>query len=64
MPEQKLTIVPVSLHSENKVSYSPNSSTASSNDACTIKTANIEITFNNGVDEHIIQTVMKELKHL
>ena len=64
MPEQKLTIVPVTLHSENKVSYSPTSSTASSNNACTIKTQSIEISFNNGVDQHIIQTVMRELKHL
>lgn len=64
MPEQKLTIVPVTLHSENKVTYSAASSTASSNNVCTIKTANIEISFNNGVDEHIIQTVMREMKHL
>ncbi|OLS33340.1 hypothetical protein [Bacillus sp. MRMR6] len=64
MPEQKLTIVPVTLHSENKVSYSSTSSAPSYNNACTIKTANIEISFNNGVDEHIIQTVMRELKHL
>ncbi|MBL5769323.1 hypothetical protein B5V88_16950 [Heyndrickxia sporothermodurans] len=64
MPEQKLTIVPVTLHSKNKDYYSSTSSTASSNKACTIKTANIEISFNNGVDEHIIQTVMRELRHL
>jgi hypothetical protein len=64
MPEQKLTIVPVTLHSENKVSYSSTSLSASSNNACTIKMANVEISFPNGVDEHIIQTVMRELKHL
>jgi transposase len=63
MLEQKLTIVPVTLHSENKVSNSSTSSTASSNNVCTIKTANVEISFPNGVDEHIIQTVMRELKH-
>ncbi|WP_445486556.1 hypothetical protein [Niallia sp. 03133] len=64
MPLQKLTIVPVTLHSENKVSYNSISSTSSSNNACTIKTANVEVSFSNGVDEHIIQTVMRELKHL
>ncbi|MEQ6377504.1 hypothetical protein RZN25_11815 [Bacillaceae bacterium S4-13-56] len=64
MPEQKLTVAPVTLHSENKGPYSSASSTASSNNACTIKAANLEIPFPNGVDEHIIQTVMRELKHL
>jgi hypothetical protein len=64
MPQQKLTIVPVTLHSENKVSYSSPTLTTASKNACTIKTANVEIFFSNGVDEHIIQTVMRELKHL
>jgi hypothetical protein len=64
MPDQKLTIVPVTLDTENKVSYSPTSSTTSANNVCTIKTTNVEISFSNGVDEHIIQTVMRELKHL
>ncbi|SES28965.1 hypothetical protein SAMN04487944_1373 [Gracilibacillus ureilyticus] len=64
MLEQKLTIVPVTLHSENKDSYSTVPSPTSCNHACTIKKANIEISFNNGVDEHIIQTVIRELKHL
>lgn len=64
MPQQKLTIVPVTLHSENKVSYTSTSSSTSANNACMIKTATVEISFSNGVDEHIIQTVMRELKHL
>ncbi|MBT2655409.1 hypothetical protein J7E81_09205 [Bacillus sp. ISL-18] len=64
MPLQKLTIVPVTLHSENKVSNISTSSTTSANNVCTIKTANVEISFSNCVDEHIIQTVMRELKHL
>ncbi|MDQ0233659.1 hypothetical protein [Metabacillus malikii] len=64
MPEQKLTIVPVTLHSDNKVAYSSTSSTTYSSNACTIKTASMEISFNNGVDQHIIQTIMRELKHL
>ena len=64
MPQQKLTIVPVTLHSENKVSYSSSSLTTAPNNTCTIKTENVEISFSNGVDEHIIQTVMRELKQL
>jgi hypothetical protein len=64
MPQQKLTIVPVSLHTENEMSSSTNLAVLSSNSTCTIKTANAEISFLNGVDEHIIQTVMRELKNL
>ncbi|XJZ27070.1 hypothetical protein ACF5W4_07550 [Bacillota bacterium Lsc_1132] len=64
MPQQKLTIVPVTLHSEYKVSNKSTSSSTSANNVCTIKTANVEISFSNGVDEHIIQTVMRELKYL
>ncbi|MEK3990531.1 hypothetical protein [Robertmurraya sp. FSL R5-0851] len=61
MPKQKLTIVPVSLHAENKDFVTPTSPTPS-NSVCTIKTANVEISFFNGVDERIIQAVMRELK--
>ncbi|XJZ27042.1 hypothetical protein ACF5W4_17225 [Bacillota bacterium Lsc_1132] len=43
MPQQKLTIVPVTLHSENKVSNKSNSSSTSANNVCTIKTANVEM---------------------
>ncbi|MFB9759117.1 hypothetical protein [Ectobacillus funiculus] len=60
---QKLTIVPVTLHPENENITVTNPAVLSSNPACTIKTANAEISFFNGVDEHIIQTVMRELKH-
>lgn len=60
MPQEKLTIVPVSLHPENKYTSPPISRSSSS---CTIKTANAEISFYNGVEEHIIQTIMRELKH-
>jgi hypothetical protein len=62
MPQQKLTIVPVTLHSENENTSSKNPVVISSNPTCTIKTGNVEISFFNGVDEHIIQTVMRELK--
>jgi hypothetical protein len=63
MPRQKLTIVPVRLHTENENTSAKNSVVISSNPTCTIKTGNVEISFFNGVDEHIIQTVMKELKN-
>lgn len=64
MPQQKLTIVPVILDSKNKGPINATSSTTLSNSACTIKSANLEISFFNGVDEHIIQTVMRELRNL
>ncbi|MGB9343237.1 hypothetical protein [Trichococcus sp.] len=63
MPQQKLTIVPVTLHPDNKIPFSSPVANPSSI-SCTIKTANLEISFFNGVDEHIIQTIMKELKKL
>jgi hypothetical protein len=63
MPQKKLTIVPVTLHSENENTSAPNPVVVSSNPTCTIKTGNAEISFFNGVDEHIIQTVMRELKN-
>ncbi|WP_042353479.1 hypothetical protein [Bacillus rubiinfantis] len=63
MPQEKLTIVPVTLHPENKCITSPTSSIISSSSNCTIKIANAEVTFYNGVEEHVIQTIMRELKH-
>ena len=63
MPQQKLTIVPVTLHTENEKASATNPAVASPNPTCTIKTGNAEISFYNGVDEHIIQTVMRELKN-
>ncbi|NMD72882.1 hypothetical protein HHO41_21950 [Bacillus sp. DNRA2] len=64
MPQQKLTIVPVTLDPVSKSPFKPASSVDPSSSICTINTANAEISFFNGVDEHIIQTVMRELKHL
>jgi hypothetical protein len=64
MPQQKLTIVPVQLHAENKPVFPSTSPTTSSASICKIKTTNAEISFYSGVDEHVIQTVMRELKHL
>jgi hypothetical protein len=63
MPQQKLTIVPVTLHAENKNINSSTSPTLS-NSICMIKMANAKISFFNGVDERTIQTVMRELKQL
>ncbi|WP_040203117.1 hypothetical protein [Neobacillus jeddahensis] len=64
MSQQKLTIVPVTLQTEDKNTSPITQATLSSNAACTIKTATTEISFFNGIDERIIQTVMRELKHL
>lgn len=64
MSQQKLTIVPVSIHPEGKNTITSTTSKDPSNSACTIKIAATEISFFNGVDEHIIQTVMRELKNL
>ncbi|MEH7463141.1 hypothetical protein V7166_13990 [Bacillus thuringiensis] len=63
MPQQKLNIVPVTLHTENKNTSTTKPAVLSSNPTCTIKTACAEISFFNGVDEHIIQVVMRELKN-
>ncbi|MCQ6275405.1 hypothetical protein JMM81_10575 [Bacillus sp. V3B] len=64
MPNQKLTIVPVTLHPDSKKSLPSTSSKDPSTSICTIKTANVEVSFYGGVDEHVIQTVMRELKNL
>lgn len=62
MPQQKLTIVPVTLHANSEKISASNPAVVSSNPTCMIKAGNTEISFFNGVDEHIIQTVMRELK--
>ncbi|MGJ7920941.1 hypothetical protein [Neobacillus sp. LXY-4] len=64
MPQQKLTIVPVTLDPISESSFSPTSSINPSASIYTIKTANAEISFFNGANEHVIQTVMRELRHL
>ncbi|MFD2442883.1 hypothetical protein ACFSO7_02590 [Bacillus sp. CGMCC 1.16607] len=63
MPQEKLTIVPVSLHSENKYTFPLTSPISHSSGCCTIKTANAEVSFYNGIEGQIIQTIMRELKH-
>jgi len=64
MPKQKLTFVPLTLQTENENTPVTTPLVLSSKPACTIKTAIAEISIFNGVDKHIIQTVMRELKNL
>ncbi|MEK4231389.1 hypothetical protein [Solibacillus sp. FSL H8-0538] len=63
MPTTKLTIVPVTLAPIIDESSFTNSPQFHSDPSCVIKTATAEISFFNGVDEHIIQTIMKELNN-
>lgn len=63
MPKQKSSIVPVTLNPVSKNSLTSTSSVDPSTSIFTIKTANVEISFLEGVNEHVIQTVMWELKH-
>ncbi|EIT83640.1 hypothetical protein A374_19460 [Fictibacillus macauensis ZFHKF-1] len=62
MSDQKLTIVPVTLHPEMETAQSPLSLTTPSTSIFSIQTAHATISFYNGVNESIIQTVMRELK--
>lgn len=61
MPTTKLTIVPVTLDPirDNQPSVVPQSQSHSPN--CMIKAAGIEISIFNGVDDRIIQVIMREL---
>ena len=61
MPTSKLTIVPVKLDPLTDKSSFINSSQIPFEPSCIIKTNGFEISFFNGVDERIIQTIMKEL---
>ncbi|MEK4229189.1 hypothetical protein [Solibacillus sp. FSL H8-0538] len=63
MPTTKLTIVPVSLDPIIDESSFTNSPQSPSDPSCVIKTATAVISFFNGVDEHIIQTIVKELNN-
>ena len=61
MPTTKLTIVPVTLDPIADEFFSNHSPQYSTSPSCVIKTTTAEISFFNGVDERIIQTIMKEL---
>ena len=60
MPTNKLTIVPVTLDRIHNTT-SVQGPQQQSGPSCVIKTAKAEISFFNGVEERIIQTIMKEL---
>ena len=62
MPTHQLTIVPVKLDLLPTESATFHSAHDADVPSCIIKTAETEIFFFNGVDERIIQTIMKELK--
>ncbi|AXI00044.1 hypothetical protein DV702_10135 [Sporosarcina sp. PTS2304] len=62
MSREKLTIVPVTLQPVHKDGFP--TATTTTFGRCTIKTSSAEISFYNGLEERIIQTVLKELKHL
>lgn len=59
MSQNPLVIVPVTLHPIVNTDL-PNVSSNPSG-LCTITLANAEITFQNGVEERIIQTVLREM---
>ena len=63
MSHEELIIVPVTLHPEKEESTLAIPPVSSAAPTCTIKSGNLELSFFNGVDEHIIQTVIKELKN-
>lgn len=62
MPKHKLTIVPVKLDPLPTEAATLCSSHDPAAPSCIIKTPETEIIFFSGVDERIIQTIMKELK--
>ena len=62
MSTNKLTIVPVKLDPLPTESATLHSSYDTAAPSCVIKTIGAEIILFNGVDERIIQTIMRELK--
>lgn len=59
MSKKPLTIIPVTLHPT--INDKPSAASANAPSFCTVKLANAEITLQNGVEERIIQTIMREL---
>lgn len=65
MPQQKLTIVPVKLHTENEKTPATNPVVPSSNPICTIRSGNTEISFFNSVDFYeYIKKLLTDLSNL
>ena len=62
MSTNNLTIVPVKLDPLPTETSSFHFTADTAALACVIKTTVAEISFFNGVDERIVQTIMKELK--
>lgn len=63
MSHEELIIVPVTLHPVKKESTLATPLDSPAVPVCTMKSGNLELSFFNGVDEHIIQTVIRELKN-
>lgn len=61
MPTTKLTIVPVTLDPIHDTLPSVVPQSQSDFPNCMIKAAGFEISFFNGVDDRIIQVIMREL---
>lgn len=61
MPANKLTIIPVTLDPITDKTSFQNLQQSPLDPSCIIKTANAEISLFNGVNDHIVQAIMKEL---
>ncbi|BAQ09273.1 hypothetical protein OXB_0925 [Bacillus sp. OxB-1] len=59
MPQKPLTIVPVTLYPASNDSLPAVSS--KSPGSCTVHFGHAEVTFQNGVEDRLIQTVIREL---
>ena len=62
MPQQKPIIVPVQLHPEQEFHPVTHSALPPLQPICTIKTPTVEISFFDGIDPHVVQAVMREIK--
>ena len=62
MPQQKIIIVPVQLHPEQEFHSVTHSAVPPIQPICTIKTHTVEISFFDGIDPHVVQAVMREIK--
>lgn len=62
MPQKPLTIIPVTLHPASNDGLTAVSSSFPGS-CCIIRLGHAEVTFQNGVEERIIQSVIRELIH-
>ncbi|WP_282156385.1 hypothetical protein [Cytobacillus gottheilii] len=63
MPTTKLTIVPVTLDPNHDTLPSVVPQSQSHFPNCVIKAADVEISLFNGVDDRIVQVIMRELSN-